>query len=159
PGSAPDPDPDPDSASVVTTVPEVADADSTSTAWDEPDAAPAARKASFPKRPPLSPEIAQIPAPKAEELNAGPTVSPAREMSDQWIARALRGWLAIECRYKGASISLVGGSRNGVVFDNDGEVVRVRMPLAPGDRRVFQIASVKSDYGTESLGLDAIISE
>jgi hypothetical protein len=76
------------------------------------------------------------------------------------VARELSGWLRLTCRRQKPSVSVLGGSTNGVTITAGEQQLTVTMPLAPGDSRVFQLARLGSAYWEgEGLIADGILSE
>jgi hypothetical protein len=140
-------------------------------AWTSPD---------VPSRPPLP-----DPAPALESLRITPAKEPpptdaefatARRVSLAYNAlalgyngdddphcdaRELRGWLRLTCPRSDASVSVLGGSTTGIRVDFAIQEVTITLPLAPGDRRVLQLAHLGRGYDDELEGLVAggILSE
>ena len=114
-------------------------------------------------------EHARWPRPRDEDLASAPGVTLAYneapsddsgEAQARCAARALRGWLRVTCERFEASVSLLGGSAEGLVIDADMSTVTITLPLVPGDRRVLQIARLGFEYGqTTGLHADSILSE
>ena len=76
------------------------------------------------------------------------------------VARELRGWLRLTCTRPRPSVSVLGGSTNGLVIAADEQQLTVTMPLAPGDCRVLQLARIGSAYWEgDGLIADGVLSE
>ena len=71
----------------------------------------------------------------------------------------LRGWLRVTCATYLPSVSLLGGSNDGLYLAADEGTATIIMALVPGDRRVLQIARGGGSYGSSELTGGAVLSE
>jgi hypothetical protein len=71
----------------------------------------------------------------------------------------LRGWLRISCGSFLPSVSVLGGSTDGLYLATDEGTATITMALVPGDRRVLQLARGGGGYGESGLNRAAVISE
>jgi hypothetical protein len=110
---------------------------------------------------------AKWPPPSAADFDSAPETTLARndlmlgDFGDfgTCAARATRGWLRVVCKLFEPSLSVLGGSTNGVFLDATAADATMTMPLAPGDRRVLQISTVGQGYESGGLIAVGILSE
>jgi hypothetical protein len=107
------------------------------------------------------------PPPSADEFDAAPEVTLARNQvlqgdfgdSGSCTASAARGWLRIVCKMFEPSVSVLGGSTNGVLLETTSADATITLPLAPGDRRILQVSRVGQGYESGGLVTAGILSE
>jgi hypothetical protein len=71
----------------------------------------------------------------------------------------LHGWLRVTCAMFAPSISVLGGSLDGLYLAADEGMATITMALIPGDRRVLQLARGGGGYGSSELTRGAVLSE
>lgn len=88
-----------------------------------------------------APDPVTYPVPKDDEWRAATPVALERQ-TRACSARTTRGWLRVECESpRGAGVSLLGGSRDGLYLATAERMAIVTLPMRRGDRRVVQVTN------------------